>query len=486
MVKALENETLDPIGSTRTNSTNSPRSYLSQSPNNHQEAGSQSTWLQRWHRQLGLNVLLQSQSHWQDDNSSWACLAGQISLVDDALSKALALLGAIYETQFLPVTSPQPILVVVRNQQAVASLMKGIEDRLSTPTAIFLTSVVLTAAEALQRHFINAAMHLRGAFQALTHMCFPDKLVRSFLTSEATISDSTFATNKDVLQILAYSLDLQTSWFALDRPPQLKQNFNPITSNAPLNGLLDSETEILFVLHSCYHFANRAAKFKYIARNNTPVGLVLEQSRYIAALNRCLSETSSRYQQLYSSSVRKVQCLSTLVYLSNILSAFETTYDEYTVHFQQIVATSEIILRLSQTNKPHMPFYQLEPGIFQAIYLTGSKCRHPILRRQALELLDQIGIEGPWHNRAMRQVLQRGIEIEECGQAYRDLGTHLVIPERQRLHGCGMDSTPLEGGRTVHVQAHFSLCKDVDAMIRSDDYENSRHWILWSEEFETI
>lgn len=65
----------------------------------------------------------------------------------------------------------------------------------------------------------------------------------------------------------------------------------------------------------------------------------------------------------------------------------------------------------------------VEPGFVAPVFLLLAKCRHPLLRRQALRLLSQLEIrEGIWNTNGARMLAERIIVTEEA-----NLGLHLPL-----------------------------------------------------------
>ena len=436
------------------------------------------------HIRLGLEVLLQQrleQARW-NELPSWIRFISQSLAGNNAVNSAMIYLGAAFEAHCLPDSSTQPRISLARNQKALDALLREVASPNHDLISVFLASVVLAAAEALQRHLANALIHLRGAFRALTSVITVS--ARSPDSSTPSACHEGFRHDTHDLYAFATSLDLQTSWYMLSEPPRLSPGYHSTNDSN-----LSAESNILCLLHSCYHFTNRAGEFKYRHHAETPSPLVLEQSRHIAALTDWLA-TSKQPTKESKGSVRqylvqRAQCLSTLIYVSTILSPYEVTYDLYSTHFHQIVESSKNAIAISEDifSTSSLTHFKTQPDLFQAVYLTAMKCRDPCLRREAVSLLSQFGIEGPWNARVMTRVAQRAIEIEEMHQPTDQ--PRLPIPETRRLHGCGVDSeAPLEKTLPISIQAHFSLCESVERMVDSRNPEESEEWTLWSEHLE--
>lgn len=183
----------------------------------------------------------------------------------------------------------------------------------------------------------------------------------------------------------------------------------------------------------------------------------------------------------------RIQCLSALIYLSTILNPYEKGYDLYEMFFRQIVdGASKLLDRspdsdswMSPTNR-----FRLISPMAQPLYLTAMKCRHGRLRREAINLLSMTGREGPWDSVTHVQVAKRALEIEE--HALQGSGMSLdeiFVPEKSRLHGCGLNSERLRCIDGGSIETIFSRCFDVDRMMLSSDivWDAKENWDIWTE-----
>ena len=84
----------------------------------------------------------------------------------------------------------------------------------------------------------------------------------------------------------------------------------------------------------------------------------------------------------------------------------------------------------------------LESGLVYPLDLTASKCRHPMIRRKALALLEQLHLqEGPWLSDAS-YVKACAIIADEEGSEQWEVGGPR-IPEFRRIHGILIDMSQI-------------------------------------------
>ncbi|KAK5045150.1 hypothetical protein LTR84_009483 [Exophiala bonariae] len=455
---------------------------------------------------LCLEVLLHNKYNTFSFNgqSTFASFLTQFSSTNVAVSTALATFGAIYEAIILQRTQSGLSLTSIQYCKALAALHKDVALQSHGPIPSFLASLVLAAAHALQRHYTDSLTHLHGAFTVLTNSITP-RIQDSSETSPASSNSSismVMNTYQSELYSFAQSIDLHTATYVLHRPPELPSFFDAATLNQSWDPtFLETACHVLQqLLHRCYHVANAVSHYKYLPRSRFPADLMLEQGRCIAYLSqwlakcddgfrdRPLSWTQSSCRQTYL--VHRVQCLSTLIHLSSVSSPYEMNYDIYTTYFEQIIRNADEVLGSSSfgSSQSSTSSFRVQPGLAQALFFTSLEFRDGVQRRRAIELLSKLGMEGPWNPDILCRIARRAVEIEESNalsassmEEYVHAPLKVEIPEKFRLHGCGIDSEAGDLEANKNGTVNFSLCVDVDYMVNSEDHENHRHWIIWAE-----
>ena len=427
----------------------------------------------------------------------------QLNSISPTVNTAVAALGAVYESLFLRKNKYVSRLCnVSRYHRSLATLQRDISHQLHGPIPLFLASIVLAAADVLQRHYTKALMHLQGAFKILASCLYSTKCSYAELSgkvgSSRDCTDSMAEKVQDLYQV-AQALDLQNASYVLSRPPDLPCTFQTEILSPPTRSLLPKDTQmmLLSLLRTCYCFTSQAVSYKYLHYSMVPPDLAIEQGRYVALLLQWLAQFELNFstgsttagtmsmQSRRSLLVLWVQCLSTLVHVSTILSPHEKAYDAHAKSFDQILERSTELIFQSQCSPtiPHQ--FRLLPGVSQALFLTAMKYRHCVRRRRATDLLRLTGTEGPWDSKILVRVAQRAIDIEE---QHLDLDIQNekepfldFIREEDRLHGCGMSSEFDNQVRSKPVEVHFSHCTDEDILVAEYHYDEANHWSIWIE-----
>ena len=122
----------------------------------------------------------------------------------------------------------------------------------------------------------------------------------------------------------------------------------------------------------------------------------------------------------------------------------ETVTDVYHTDFEEVVHHAE------QITKPGVGMATPQPLSFDfhilgPLYFVAMKCRHPSIRRRALEMLQLAPRrEGLWNAHHAYVTAKRVIELEE-----RDLNRQALPDETSRLHGLNL---PDDESRIYHVE----------------------------------
>ena len=97
----------------------------------------------------------------------------------------------------------------------------------------------------------------------------------------------------------------------------------------------------------------------------------------------------------------------------------ETIWDRFTTHYERVVDLAALITKSSTCEKltnRRAPDFTLDMNIVAPLYAVASRCRHPVVRRNAVSLLYAAPRqEGIWDSILTARVAERLINIEEAG-----------------------------------------------------------------------
>lgn len=375
---------------------------------------------------------------------------------------------------------------------AYAHILKDVKQSIQTRRegnlALVVACSLIAASDTILRRHDHALLHLEGALALFQH-------------------DGQGRHIPPEVQAFLHSLDLLASTLALARPLTL-----PMLSlddvDLYFSDIQHAEISVMNLLQACYNFTANAGRFKYTPRAEIPSQVELDQGNIISKLILCLRSLDSiapkpskddtaisNGDTCGHASFLKAQCLSTLIYASVILNPHETAYDKYNTLFQQTVDNVEIALRTIhaaiEASVHHLPRFSPSPGLNSALCLTAHKCRDGSIRRKAITLMYETGIEGPWDGSVEARIASRMVDIEEHGldrihDSKNESNEHASsVPEKARISGIAIVHEATEcnasGLRTATVR--FCQCVDVEVMMTGDvPFHDSCHWKYWTEE----
>jgi hypothetical protein len=116
-------------------------------------------------------------------------------------------------------------------------------------------------------------------------------------------------------------------------------------------------------------------------------------------------------------------------------------------------------------------------GILPYLYFVTSRCRHPLIRRQALQLLHQGPLqERIWHREVLARISDHIIIMEEAGWQGAQSSSDIPANARLSVINATIDST--QRTITLHYCRH-QLEKDVQLHVI---HEMTSYW--WADQFQ--
>lgn len=446
---------------------------------------------------LGCHILANgAHGYLTSGTSIWSRLLPQLSNAIPSVNAAAAALGSIYESTRLVnrCSSLSNRTAAIQYGTAISKIQQDLASQPHGSVPLILSCALLAFAELLQHHQYNALMHFQGALKLL---CNRNNFLIQARASD--VDDAATPVLEDGLSLMFMKLDIQKASYALDLAPDLTFPSGRHLSHLSWNmrTILEAEQRLVWLIHSSYHFTAHASHFKYLAPGDVPSDLFVEQGRHIAQLLLWLDIINLDFLPTQCDPARKLptdtfahvlvlrlQCLSTLVYLSTVLSAHECSYDFHGPRFQTIVEDAAMVLDQDLGASSGLGQFRPCPGIIQPLFLSATKYRHPIWRRQAIELLQRSGREGPFDGALLAAVATRAVEIEEgeCRPLETNETLLPIIPEIGRVHGCGLDAKAKDGEPIHTATVMFSRCRNVERMHSgSCSWDHSSNWIIWDE-----
>lgn len=363
------------------------------------------------------------------DTAFWTNLIPQLSHEDEAVRYALMALSSIYRersliNQDIPSikqlhsSKQQSAFALDNYNKAISATMLRMSQDTDNSLSALVTCILFCCIESLQGHFNES---LRFASQGIR------------LLSETQESNVQHQSNPliatDVAPIFS-RLAVQSSMFF--GPPSPEETFILLSSqpilqpSSTFDSLAQARSELIN-LASHVHTLYSACTFAKIAENIEPSSkplLVETQKSILSALKSwhqsflALTTNLNHENPPISIAIHtlNMQYQVSTVWTNCIISRSQRSFDSFIDSFRAIIQSATAIHSNQTLSSPHKhPGFTFEMGIISPLYWTGLKCRHPILRRQALALLNQCQPiqEGLWHAGVSARAVARVIEIEE-------------------------------------------------------------------------
>ena len=129
------------------------------------------------------------------------------------------------------------------------------------------------------------------------------------------------------------------------------------------------------------------------------------------------TETSFDLGQRTQAVLLDIQRLTGTITVNAGPYAVETIFDSFEYAFSRIVKLASSIVAKLDGDGSHgggARFPSFDMGILPPLYYVASRCRHPVIRRQALDLLRRGPIqEGVWHRAILASIAEYIMKLEE-------------------------------------------------------------------------
>lgn len=184
-----------------------------------------------------------------------------------------------------------------------------------------------------------------------------------------------------------------------------------------------------------------------------------------------LSSLREHHGELYSIALLAHSHLS--IWLSTCLSTYETAYDSFFPIFKSIVEYAG--RAIGATRSKSRPVFVFEARIIPTMFFVAIKCRHPVIRRDAISMLRRgPQVENTWTADSMAQLAELIVAIEESGDVYGTFHPEPQIteppPESYRIFCSKAVELLDEFGRPAHYLNFARWQQDINMnWVREED-----------------
>lgn len=141
----------------------------------------------------------------------------------------------------------------------------------------------------------------------------------------------------------------------------------------------------------------------------------------------------------------------------------ELDYDDFLPQFQKCISlASEVAAahqRYSGYSGSSRSSFTPEIGIIPILYIIGAKCRHPVVRREVVSILQRQSLqEASWDSIVIARVVERIVEVEEgaAGEG-QTVPSMEQIPAWQRIEELSYTHIP-KGHSAARLDIMYTLC----------------------------
>lgn len=424
-------------------------------------------------------------------NIFWSQIVPQAALHEVSIRHAVTAIAALTKTlEAAPTSSHRVDIQTARDEhhkfaieqyiKAISSVRKALATKQSGIRTALIVAILFVCIETLQGDQ-RSALHQLHQGLALLHQV---QRVQYEKDAEQRIEE-------DLLQMwVAQNVQSYYLCFAQAslHPPMLPQHLQErhrhvFSSSMPrfFNSISNAKRALNLLMNATAHFHHCSTsepfeKVRQYAEHHARLSqweaafrplLRRAQAEGEASEGLCPISSETRVPTLLLSVYHRVA----LIILAGAITPTETMYDSLTREFSYIVSTVQTILEISNLSttassdppsldnppkrseknsesKFHSSRFTFDVSVLPPLHIVGSKCRDPLLRREAIRLLRQCRVqEGLWAPHGMAEMCNWMMEVEEAGmtpESDRDgcgesgSAAHFFIPEERRVRLTGM------------------------------------------------
>lgn len=372
----------------------------------------------------------------------WSRYVLQLSLHEPSLFYAAIALGGLnvwYATGMSSDFAGVEAFTLQQYNKAISHLTKS--DKPLSPVVVLLACYVFSSFEALYGNYVSAFGHVASGISLLKS----NGSLRYQSAQESALSLSPSCDEEQLRDVLHHHfsrLDLLAAAFDRDWVPRTADPMPPIkpllsfSSLEQARDLLNSLVLRVLAFNqdeaSTYDKTGSVANGIAVRRDQLREALTQWSSAMEVWLRRAGNGLDS--QKLRGSKLLKVHHATGWIKLLVPPSPAEMLYDQFLPQFVSVISLTPDLLAFSASPEADADVWRefsVEMGIVPALYLTGLKCRDPVIRRKAQALLrSSRRKEGLMESLMVAKMVERVVAIEEGGRAVTCCGD---VPEAARL-----------------------------------------------------
>jgi hypothetical protein len=322
---------------------------------------------------------------------------------------------------------------------------------------VLIVCLLFICLETFQGNHEAAIAHLDSGMKILNSWLRQDRNLASGVVQASPLNHQVI--EEYIIPVFAH-LDIQASTYLSTRPVHydlITKEVDSIDSNVspPLPKVFTSVNEahdsLNNQMHWTLHYQQRAMKYFIAATHSNAkladgvMDMFLEAyreqwhqaHRWLPVFNQFLNKSSSKLnaKELRAALMLKLHHAISIVLLAATLFDYETEFDDYVAEFEKVTSLADSLVKLLSGNSQpsRTPAYSFDSGIVPPLYFTACRCRHPMVRRKALNILEAAPRrEGIWDSEVSAAIGRWYVRTEEEG--LENICGPQDVPDSVRVH----------------------------------------------------
>ena len=329
---------------------------------------------------------------------------------------------------------------------------------------VLIVCLILLTFDIIEGRYREALVHLNHGRQILKklHGAAPvdQTMIKLLLPQQAL-------TTLDEISYSFALMDLQSVYFESELQFKLVDNIDAHLTDLPrippsFNTFDDAWRMMLLLFNESCRLAAAIAR-KGSEQSAEQSSLVMWQGKLLAALRQWKSafdnspfRTIPRASPTPLGDERWLSLRISHLYLSIVVRISLVRHDDMV--FDPLLHEFSSLVSLCEDLAPRLPAISLDSRVIEPLYTAGCLCRHPGLRRRALQVLERAGREGHWDSKLISVVLREKLMLEEEGAGF------VYNPD---------DPTPEDAEALSVLIPKHARWSETHAHFLSDDYKQA-------------
>ncbi|KEQ61520.1 uncharacterized protein M437DRAFT_8948, partial [Aureobasidium melanogenum CBS 110374] len=370
-------------------------------------------------------------------HSFWSFSLPQLSLSEPAIRHALVALGSAHARFEAEATNNQavqdaiqPDFTLRHYNESIKQLKLYLSRESQSLDIALLCCLMFISLECIYGNRLLVIDHLQKGLNMLKSSLVQDE------ENEAS-SNAIAKSIKQEVRPLFHRLDSQTTLMGFSGSNMFNHMDKLLALSIPrsFDGFEQAKTSLDLLIASSLSFIRSVHDGKHaedgsisLSGRTLQIHLLSEFSiwknsmaNYVKSCNT-FTDNDSRIEKSL-----RTQHTATFVWLARCTELDESGFDAYLPEFTAIVRWSRTLLtpiseskewclhsRLASLSVSNVPRFSLNMSSIPPLYLVAIKCRDPVIRREAISMLEEMnGREGLWDARLHAKAARRWVEVEE-------------------------------------------------------------------------